>query len=74
MIYFRHPDIKIRKEGFGGVVMTRRGIYLLDKTEYAFLSEFHELDTETPDEMLSKLLEIEAVVSITKEEAETVRG
>jgi len=72
MIYFRHPDMKMRPESFGGVIQTVSGIYVLTEAEYSFISSFQETRANQPVELLQQFLAMDAVCSITEEEVLTV--
>jgi hypothetical protein len=69
MIYFRHPDLKMRREEFGGLVQTRIGLHALNHEEYKYLLCFEETVTDEPDEQLQQFVEIGAILAISEEEA-----
>ena len=69
-IYFRHPDIKFRPEGWGGVVLIDLEVIPLDMDHYQALVDFTELEDETLTNPIHQaLLEIGAICCISKEEA-----
>ena len=74
-IYFRHPDIKVRSESWGGIVQTTKGVFPLDEAHYQALVGFTEYEGEEPTNPLHQtLLDMDAICRISKEEAMAVVG
>lgn len=73
-ILFPHPDIMKRKENFGGVVQTTKGVIVLNEEQYNLLINFSEQEVleEEISEDLAFLLSINAICKIDKKTAETV--
>jgi len=70
-IIFKNPRIKARKEKFGGIIKTDKGIFIIEENAFKFLSSFYEKEERLIEEkeILKELLNINALIKINKEDA-----
>jgi hypothetical protein len=70
-IIFKNPRIKYRKEDFGGILKTDKGIFMIDREVYDFLESFSQCyENELINKQIAKeLLEINGLIKLNKEDA-----
>jgi len=71
-IIFKNPRIKLRKEDFGGILKTDKGIFMIDNEVYNFLESFSQCQEDSlKDEVIAnELLKINGLIKkINKENA-----
>ncbi len=80
-ILFKHPDLKIRKEKFGGIIKTVRGLFLIDKKAYCLLKKidnkktYSELTEENESKkVIEDLLKLKIILKIEVGRAERVKN
>jgi len=75
---FRHPNLRMRKEKFGGLVQSEKGLFLLGSTEFNTLSSFRGYKTRREAEkilgvkLLKKSLDLGLFLKIERELADSI--
>ena len=79
-ILFKHPDLKIRKEDFGGIIKTVEGLFLIDKKAYMMLNKIDNKKTylelakdNESKKIVDELLKLRIILKIEIEKAEKLR-
>lgn len=80
-ILFKHPELKIRKEKFGGIIKTAEGLFLIDEKAYCLLNnidnkkKYSELAREKESKkIIEDLLKLKVILKIEERRAERVRN
>lgn len=70
-LIFKNPRIKYRKEDFGGLLKTDKGIFIIDKDVFEFLNSFSQEmeDNISNSEIINILLEVNGLIKIKQEDA-----
>ncbi len=79
-VLFKHPDLKIRKENFGGIIKTTRGLFLIDKETYNLLNKIDNKKTYSEltkngrfRKIIDELLKLKIILKIESEKAEKIK-
>ncbi|MDK2908389.1 MAG: hypothetical protein PWQ87_847 [Candidatus Woesearchaeota archaeon] len=79
-VLFKHPELKIRRENFGGIIKTARGLFLIDKKVYLLLNSidnkkrYSELAKDKESKMIiDELLKLKVILKIKEKNAERIR-
>jgi len=80
-ILFKHPDLKYRKEDFGGIVKTSEGLFLIDKEAYKILNKIDNKKTylelskdKESAKIVNELLRLRIILKIDIEKANKIKN
>ncbi|HJX50924.1 MAG TPA: hypothetical protein VJ438_05685 [Candidatus Nanoarchaeia archaeon] len=79
-ILFKHPDLKFRKENFGGIVKTNGGLYIIDKRAFNIIHKINNKKTyseltvdEQSKNIINELIRIGVILKINKKRADQIK-
>ena len=80
-ILFKNPNMKYRKEKFGGIIKTENGLYIIDHKTLDLLEIIDTTKTykdvinnKESDKIIQKLIKLGAVLKISKKKANKIRN